>query len=364
MNRLSDAPVRAERGRVAYLDMLRIAATVAVVMIHVAVRGWRSMDMHTAQWHALSFFSSISRWGTPIFVMISGALFLDERREVRLRRLFSKNILRILIAFVFWSAVYAVPFFLRDRSVFGLISNFLTGSYQLWFLYMIVGLYLITPLLRRITSDRSALRYFLLLSLCFTFLLPMLGKAIRLADILLHKDGALYAGLTTGYSNMKFYFTLGYVPYFLLGHALNTAQLSKKAERVIYALGLLGFAATVWGTEWLSRVLGAPCKGFMDEMTLNVLLQSAAVFTFAKCRLSAACSGKRGSAVVRSLSKCSFGIFLVHPGVLSILERLGFRASAFPAAIGAVIVTAGIFAISYGLSAILNAIPIVKKYLV
>lgn len=38
MNRLSDAPVRAERGRVAYLDMLRIAATVAVVMIHVAVR--------------------------------------------------------------------------------------------------------------------------------------------------------------------------------------------------------------------------------------------------------------------------------------------------------------------------------------
>lgn len=39
MNRLSDAPVRAERGRVAYLDMLRIAATVAVVMIHVAVRG-------------------------------------------------------------------------------------------------------------------------------------------------------------------------------------------------------------------------------------------------------------------------------------------------------------------------------------
>ena len=158
MNRLSDAPVRAERGRVAYLDMLRIAATVAIVMIHVAVRGWRSMDMHTAQWHALSFFSSISRWGTPIFVMISGALFLDERREVRLRRLFSKNILRILIAFVFWSAVYAVPFFLRDRSVFGLISNFLTGSYQLWFLYMIVGLYLITPLLRRITSDRSALR--------------------------------------------------------------------------------------------------------------------------------------------------------------------------------------------------------------
>lgn len=242
MNRLSDAPVRAERGRVAYLDMLRIAATVAIVMIHVAVRGWRSMDMHTAQWHALSFFSSISRWGTPIFVMISGALFLDERREVRLRRLFSKNILRILIAFVFWSAIYAVPFFLRDRSVFGLISNFLTGSYQLWFLYMIVGLYLITPLLRRITSDRSALRYFLLLSLCFTFLLPMLGKAIRLADILLHKDGALYAGLTTGYSNMKFYFTLGYVPYFLLGHALNTAQLSKKAERVIYALGLLGEA--------------------------------------------------------------------------------------------------------------------------
>ena len=258
MNRLSDAPVRAERGRVAYLDMLRIAATVAVVMIHVAVREWRSMDMHTAQWHALSFFGSISRWGTPIFVMISGALFLDERREVRLRRLFSKNILRILIAFVFWSAVYAVPFFLRDRSVFGLISNFLTGSYQLWFLYMIVGLYLIMPLLRRITSDRSALNYFLLLSLCFTFLLPMLGKAIRLADILLHKDGALYAGLTTGYSNMRFYFTLGYVPYFLLGHALNTAQLSKKVERVIYAVGLLGFAATVWGTEWLSRSLGAP----------------------------------------------------------------------------------------------------------
>ena len=50
----------------------------------------------------------------------------------------------------------------------------------MWFLFMIVGLYLIVPFLRPIVRDEKLLRYFLLLTLIFTFLLPQIASAVSL----------------------------------------------------------------------------------------------------------------------------------------------------------------------------------------
>ncbi len=58
-------------------------------------------------------------------------------------------------------------------------NSFINGHYHMWFLFMIVGLYLIVPfLLRPIVRDEKLLRYFLLLTLIFTFLLPQIASAV------------------------------------------------------------------------------------------------------------------------------------------------------------------------------------------
>ena len=66
-------------GRILYFDFLRIFATLAVMVLHVAAQNWYSTSVSSFEWQTFNFFNSIVRWGVPIFVMISGALFLNER---------------------------------------------------------------------------------------------------------------------------------------------------------------------------------------------------------------------------------------------------------------------------------------------
>ena len=66
-------------GRILYFDFLRIFATLAVMVLHVAAQNWYGTSVPSFEWQTFNFFDSIVRWGVPIFVMISGALFLNKR---------------------------------------------------------------------------------------------------------------------------------------------------------------------------------------------------------------------------------------------------------------------------------------------
>ena len=67
-------------GRILYFDFLRVFATLAVMIIHVASQNWwYGTSVPSFEWQTFNFFNSIVRWGVPIFGMISGALFLNKR---------------------------------------------------------------------------------------------------------------------------------------------------------------------------------------------------------------------------------------------------------------------------------------------
>lgn len=89
-----------------YCDYLRIIATFAVVVLHVSASNWCSTDVNGMEWQAFNFYDSIVRWSVPIFVMISGSLFLG--RDIPIKRIYEKYILRMIIAFIFWSVFYAL----------------------------------------------------------------------------------------------------------------------------------------------------------------------------------------------------------------------------------------------------------------
>ena len=85
-------------------DFLRVVGAFAVIVIHVAASKWYTTDIHTFEWETMNFYDSIVRWAVPVFVMISGALFLS--RDIPVRKIYGKYIFRIFTAFVFWSFVY------------------------------------------------------------------------------------------------------------------------------------------------------------------------------------------------------------------------------------------------------------------
>lgn len=63
------------------LDILRIVSIAAVVIIHTASQYLGKLDVTSPYWEIFNFYDGIVRWAVPVFVMISGALFLNPAKE-------------------------------------------------------------------------------------------------------------------------------------------------------------------------------------------------------------------------------------------------------------------------------------------
>lgn len=340
-----------------YMDCLRIIATFAVMILHISAQ--YSGSVAGVTWDIFCFYDAIVRWAVPVFVMVSGALFLDGNRSVE--RIYGKNIVRIITAFIFWSAVYALINFFTSPGyeLKNMLRWFVEGPTHMWFLFMIVGLYMIVPLLRKIVEDRKLAGYFLLLSLIFTFVLPycitvVSFKSVKIASIassILEKIG--------------FFLTLGYVAYFVCGYFLSESNIRGKAERIIYFLGICGFMVTIFYAFIFPVSKQENAAIFHDNFTVNVMLESIAVFVFAKNHLGFLHAGRRTKEILKKMSEYSFGAYLVHAMVITQLNHLfGLNTLSFDPVISVPLIGIIVFILSYAISGIIHKIPVLNKYIV
>ena len=303
--------------RTVYLDLLRVLAMVGVVGIHVSARHFADVPLDSPAWRAMNLWDGLVRWAVPMFAMVSGAVFLDPDRRVTGRSIFNKYLPRILLAFFLWSALYAAIDCNGSARVF--FTQLLRGHYHLWYLYMLMGFYLIVPLLRRVTASERLTWYFLALAAVFTFGVPdllLLAQAMDRAW-----DLGLAAILTDVQQYTMFFLTLGFVPYFVLGWALHHRRLSSRETLILCGLGLLGFVLAPVLNERYSAMTGAAQVEFFAYSKFCVLFQTAGVFAFAKA--AAPRLNGRLQRVIISVAACSFGVYLAHPLLLDNLVPAG-----------------------------------------
>ena len=152
------------------------------------------------------------------------------------------------MSFIFWSSTYSllykvgIPLIKHDKvDVLSIAWAVLKGHYHLWFIPMIIGLYLIVPLLRLWVKQQNKkyIEYFLLLSFVFAFIIP---QSIQLMVCVDSKFELLYELI----DNMYITYTLGFTSYFVLGWYLHNCDLSYK--KLLYTLGFAGGCLTLWGT--------------------------------------------------------------------------------------------------------------------
>ena len=275
-----------------------------------------------------------------MFLMISGSLFLS--REIPVKKLYGKYILRIFTVFLSWSSVYALAVYTETKDASQIIPNIITGHYHMWFLPMIAAFYMAVPLLKKITASDFLTKYFLVLSLIFAFILPQFvstisafseqyGEAIEKLSNSFHMD---IAATFTG--------------YFVFGLFMSRAVISKKAEKVIYALGILGFVLTVSASDYVNS-------------DIRILLEISAIFVLLREHCP---KNERLREVFRIIGKYSLGVYLAHEAVIQVLRKLGLDTISFNPVLSVPVISVTAFAISLAISAILNHIPVVKKYIV
>ncbi|MBQ9433943.1 MAG: acyltransferase family protein [Synergistaceae bacterium] len=341
--------------RTYYFDFLRVAACFAVIVRHVAEFQLDIMNMRVFDWQVLVFYDgALVRWAVPIFVMISGALFLKPGKNIPVKTIYSKYVLRIATALVFWSFIYAAGSYVNNRDIVRSIDNFIRGHYHLWFLFMIMGLYMILPLFRHIAESEFLTKYFLILALIFTYILPECADIVSLFS-------EEYASSIGGISeNFHMYFTAGFTGFFLLGHFLNQADITPKAERWIYFAGLCSFAVNGLMLAYVPIITGKPYNPVYvaPKIWQSNIFVTIAVFVFFKRHC------KRENMLVRRLSQYSFGAFLVHAIVIVVLQKLGLHSLTFNPVFSVPVISVIVCIISFGISAVLNHIPVLNKYIV
>ncbi|MEG1430502.1 MAG: acyltransferase family protein [Oscillospiraceae bacterium] len=347
-------------GRVAYADLLRVAATLAVIVLHCCATWLQGSPVGSTYWNILNVFDSMVRWCVPVFVMLSGMFLLDPKKSVSLSSLFFNHILRSVVALVFWGTAYA---FYDNWQGFNSISlpwvlsvlkSVLLGNthYHLWFLYMIIGLYLLTPILRAFIkgASRRDLHYFLIFAFLAASLIPTL------------LDLRPSATLSLYYARLGLHFLAGYAGLYVAGYYLKTYTLGRITEFVIYLLGIAGTVVTICGTLVLSKQDGALSSIFYEYLSPNVVFMSVAVFVLFRYVLGVSEERSRRQRL-GGVAKITFGIYLVHDFFLILLRHFGLLQPALTPLIAIPLMACAVFLCSFLVIWPISKIPFVGKYL-
>ncbi len=160
-----------------FLDVLRWIATVTVVLYHVFNAKVHYVEVSHLQSLGFSLVRDFRSFCVPLFIMISGGLLLRKDKSIDYSTLFSKYVRRIvlvLIIFGYPMALMEELFTTRKLSAAMFLHGaraVLTGEIwsHMWYLYMLIGLYLVTPMLKHMLRDMSKKDVFYALLILFVF---------------------------------------------------------------------------------------------------------------------------------------------------------------------------------------------------
>lgn len=347
------------KGRLAYADLLRCAAMAAVIVLHLAGSQLENVAVGSFAFHVLNVYDSLSHWCVPVFVMLSGMFLLDPDHPLPLSKLLRGHIFRIFVALVVWGAAYALAAQILTHGLH--VADLWNALYQvalgqthfhLWFLYMIIGLYLVTPILRAFVrgASRAEFHWFFALVFIFAWLLP---NVLRLRP---SQTVSLWI------NNLNLHLVMGYVGYYVLGYYLRTYPLSRKARNTLYGLGILGAAGTIAGTAWLSQQRGMLAQTFYNYDNPTIALMSIAVFLFFQSWAANRPPLPRRHPISVA-AKVSFGVYLSHAFFLMLLNHLGITVLSFSPVLAVPVLAAVVLACSLAVAWVLSKLPVAGRYL-
>lgn len=332
--------------REVWVDWMRIAACFMVMVVHSTepfyLGGEGSLILTKADMFWASFFDSFVRSCVPLFVIASS--YLQFPLHYSAGEFLRRRAVRILIPFVVWTVAYALAWGGPVQNFKDLVYNFNYSAGHLWFVYMLVGLYLLMPLLSLWAEKVSRKELTVYLCIClFTSFIPAVRE--------LGSAGAVSVNYGAGGLPMQwkfplwgeaswngygtFYYMSGFIGYMLLGLYLRRfpPQWSKaKNALVAAACWLSGFA--ICFTGFIRRVL-ADCGGVFPvegkvELAVHwetpwcndcigvALMAAGWVLMFRRI----SCCGRFYRSAVLPVSKASYGMYLCHMFVLAAFSGL------------------------------------------
>ena len=271
------------------IDIIRIFAFVFIVFLHTLNRQF-GVDVWMGGYAIISI-------GVNLFIMISGYLLLDKTEETIV--FFKKRILNILPLFLVFNIIYI---YFGKIPIMPVLKGKTISASHFWYIYMILGLYLLTPWLQKVLkyAEKETLFVVFLWFLC-NILNPYL-RYFNLAEI--------------PFSNFPL---TGFIGYYILGYFVK--KYDNKVKRtsfiliiVIYALG---FLLSFLSTKYVLAVTGKRVSDFFDKNSLGTFIMTLSFFVF-WCKFN---FSKRDR-IIKIVAESTYFAFLVHLIVLHFVIKI------------------------------------------
>ncbi len=350
-------PSSGDPSRLVWLDLLRITASLLIVMLNLSSVQLRTLPVNASGWRAINLYMGAARAATPLFTLVSGILFLGLGKQRTFKQLLSGPVKKIGIIYVFWTILYALFSLLSEPAAPGpLVARFaallVNSHYHLWFLPVLISLYLLSPFLQLIVDrgGEQTLKYALVL-----LVLGLLGHTLVLSgDFLPMADWV---------SSIAEKFPVGkvllFAGYFLISnYLLFYFSTDRKTRAIIYLLGLLGMLANAAVTLLASQRVGATDLRFSDPLTLMTFFVAASIFTFFRFQVSQVHFSERARCLIANLSRLTLGVYLIHPLVSFFLGKtFGLTLLSFNPILSVPMLTLLVFLLSAGVIYGLKKLP-------
>lgn len=276
------------------INLVKFIASIMVIVVHVSAVNFTHLD--SSAWDVSNWYNSFSRVCVPLFFMISGALLI--RDNTSLKHFFTKRYVRVLIPLFAWSMIYFLYPYLygveQKRSMTSMLSSPI--SVHLWYLYALVGLYLLVPLLSKLylSSNNHEKILFILIWFVTSSLLPTLNYTTSISV------------------NINLYglnLIPGYIGFFFLGRYLYDLNVNKSFIFVSFIVYIITSGLTSFLTKEYSLTAGKPITTFYSYLSPIVVISSASIFiSLNNIRISSRLLGR----VLGYFSSCALGVYCLQ----------------------------------------------------
>lgn len=349
-------PVSEPAKNLDWINNLRIIALLAVIMLHCSSPLLADyVKAPHAQWLAADLYNALTRFAVPVFVMITGVLLLGKEEDVFI--FLKKRLGRVVLPFLFWSLVYvAYAYYNEDIPYTGdtwvtikqVLHQLKYGSsYHLWYVYMLIGLYLVIPVLGKFirnASEKETLYFLAVWLLVMLFGQPYLARYNPQVD-------ARYFG--------------GYIGYLVLGYYLANKQFNTRRLFIkMVVLAIASVAVITYGTALLYRHYNGISTLMYEPLSWPIVLSAAAIFMV--MRLTRPLKHIALINIRNFIGKFTYGIYLAHALILTLLdydEHYNLSYKSFNPFFSIPLTALVCFALTLLLVWIINKLPFIGKHI-
>ncbi len=341
------------KSRKVYLDLLKIISSFAVIAMHLCC----VKEGSKINWAIFKIFNTLGNFAVPIFVMVSGALLLNKNKKITCKDIYLKYIPRVIISLCFVNFLIYIINSILDcnfsvhylfMSVINVFINNVPVPY--WYIYMLIGLYIITPILKSWINktDEKIIEYYLLIFIAYRIIIYTLLNIPNLE---------IMSKFVSVYNSFQLPLITGYCGYYVLGYYLDNKVFKKVNNKWLWAI-LVIFTIITCALELHFSSLNELSNGSSiasDVFSINIFIISTLLFLCCKNSFT-----KDSNKFIFNISSKTYGIYLYHVLGLQLLSRFNVgRENAFMYVIGC---ATSIFIFSYICTYLTQKIPIIGKY--